>query len=105
MGESNPKEKVTDLACPPVEEAHSQRKELVIPTSDDIKTALECADPSQADSDMTDHMEFFLNVVFPAIEPKVMKAELWLARSCSHLEWFGPQRWAVEVATGMIFLL
>lgn len=89
---------------PLVEAAHTDKKELVIPTSADIKRALNCADPSQADSELTDHMEFFLNVVFPAIEPKVMKAELWLARSCSHLRWFGPQRWAVEVATGMVFL-
>ena len=89
---------------PPVETAHTNQKELVIPTSDDIKRALTCPDPSEADSEMTNHMEFFLNVVFPAIEPKVMRAELWHARGCSHLEWFGPQRWTVEVATGMVFL-
>lgn len=90
------------LARPTVKEADRGNTELVIPKSEDIKAAFDC-DPDAASDDLKAKMEFFLNVVFPSIEPKMMKADMWLARNCNHMEWFG-QRWPVEVAMGMAFL-
>lgn len=78
--------------------------EVVIPKSADIKRALACVDPDGADDGLAEKMEFFLNVVLPAIDPRMQKAELWLATNCSHVEWFGAQQWTVEVATGMVLL-
>lgn len=90
------------LAHPKVKEADRENTELVIPKSEDIKAAFDC-DPDAASDDLKAKMEFFLNVVFPSIEPKMMKADMWLARNCNHMEWFG-QRWPVEVSMGMAFL-
>ena len=84
--------------------AHAEKKTLVIPGSSDIMKALECADPTKAQRELQDKMEFFLNVVFPAIDPKMARADLWLARDCNHIQWFGQQRWPVEMAMGMILL-
>ena len=61
-----------------------------MPTASLIKVAFDHARPSEAPSDLVATMSFMLNVAVPAVNPNVLKDQLWIKGKTARVSFFGP---------------
>ena len=80
------------------------KKGRAIPTDSDILKAFREEPPEEgATSDELTHMNFFLNVAMPAVDPTVLKATAWSNNGSNHVDFF-QSTYPHEITTALLLV-